>query len=291
MNIKDVCLAVLIALIWGLNYVAMKLTAIEMPGFLSAAVRFILTAIILLPFATRPKISFNKLYYISVISGAYIGLIYYSLYLGINTCLGIILMQLNAPFTILIARISLKEEFTLESLIGMGIALIGVITVVGAPSAVGDGFAVFVMLGAAFCCAIFSVKSKESNKVSPLNLIFWTHLIAAPHLFLVSNILDGNSLNYFDNLSNQFWFYLMYSILLSCIFGIAIRIYLLRKYPVHKVVSFNLLIPFFGVISSMIFEKNIPSWHIFVGGAIIMVGIGITQSKFWKFGKQIYENN
>jgi O-acetylserine/cysteine efflux transporter len=110
MSFKDICLAILVAFIWGTNYVAMKFTAIEMPGFLSASLRFMLTALILLPFCKRPNISFKNLYFVSITSGAYIGLIYYSMYLGINTCLGIILMQLNAPFSMFIAKFILNEK-------------------------------------------------------------------------------------------------------------------------------------------------------------------------------------
>lgn len=291
MTLKDILLALLIAFIWGLNYVAMKVTAMEMPGFLSAALRFALTALFLIPVARKPDISFKKLYYISLISGAYIGLIYYSMHLGIDTCLGVIIMQLNAPLTILIARIILKETFTKESIVGMGISLVGVIIVVGAPSSVGNSYSLFIMLLAALCCAGFSVKSKEVSQIEPLNLIFWTHLIAAPHLLIVSSILEVNPLEYIHNFSSNFWVCLLYSILFSCIFGIAARIYLLRKYEVHKVVTFNLLVPFFGVSSSMLFEHHIPSWHILVGGVVIMIGITVSQTKISIFRELVHENN
>lgn len=291
MSIKDIGLAILVAFIWGGNYVAMKFSAIELPGFLAASLRFFITALILLPFCQKARTSFKNLYFISLTSGAYIGLIYYSMYLGINTCLGIILMQLNVPFAIFIARFLLDEEFTKESLLGIFVAFLGMIFVVGAPDAVGNYGSVLIMLVAAFSCALFSVQSKQLSKISPINLIFWTHLIAAPHLLLVSYFLEDITFENFNNISTEFWFYILYSILFSCIMGIASRIYLLRKYPVYKVVSFNLLIPFFGMSSSIFFENQIPSWHIIVGGAIIMLGIVVSQSNFWKFGKQIYENN
>jgi len=171
MSLRDIFLGILFALIWGLNYVVMKFTTHEVPGFLAASIRFTLTSLVLLPFARKIEFSWKSLYFASLSSGAYISLIYYGMYLGINTCLGIILMQLNALFSIFIAKIVLGERFTYESLLGIAIALVGIVLVVGNPDNVGNYKAVFIILLAAFCCAIFSIQSKQLNKISPISLI------------------------------------------------------------------------------------------------------------------------
>lgn len=283
MTVKDTLLAILVAFLWGANYVAMKSSITDVPGFFATANRFLITALILLPFISKLNISLQKLYPISIVSGLYIGLIYYGMHIGINTCLGIILMQLNAPFTVILARIFLKEEISLVATIGIIIAFIGMTIVVGAPSAVGNYFAVFVVFMAAIFCAVFSIQSKNLITVPPIDLIFWTHLIATPHLFLISYFLEGKPIDFWYKMSVPFWLYILYSALISCIIGIALRIYLLRKYPVYKVVPFNLLVPFFGFTFTIIFEKAFPSWHIFIGGGVLILGVAITQINFkWK---------
>lgn len=279
MSLKDILIAIFISFIWGGNYVAMKFTTVEVPGFLSTSIRFLLTSIILIPFVKKIDIKIKKLYPISLVSGAYIGLIYYAMHMGINTYLGIILMQLNAVFSIIIANFVLKEYPTPESSLGIVIAFLGMIIVVGAPDAVGNYLAVLVILSAAVFCAIFSIKSKILNTVPPITLIFWTNLIAFPHLLLISYLLEGNPVEFIKSTNYMFWIYLFYSIIASCIFGISLRIYLLRKYPVYKVVPFNLLIPFFGFSFTAIIEKSIPSLHILLGGIVIICGISITQIK------------
>lgn len=287
MKIKDIIIAIFISLIWGGNYVAMKLTTVEVPGFLSAAIRLFLTALVLFPFISKIDIKVKRLYPISLVVGAYIGLVYYAMHLGINLYLGIILKQFNAVFAILIANIVLKEPFTIEGVLGMIVAFIGMVIVVGTPDAIGNSFAALVVLVATVFCAIFSVKSKVLKNIPSITLIFWTSLIASPHLFLLSYFLEGSPLKFIQDTDYTFWLYLSYSIFVSCILGISLRIYLLRKYPVYKVVPFNLLIPFFGFSFSAIVGESMPSWYVLSGGMIIVFGIAITQVRLKELFKKI----
>jgi len=275
---SDIFIAILVAFAWGSNFTAVKLSIIEIPGLLSLSIRFLFTAMLLLPFAPWPKIKFKDLYIASLIFGIfYLGLLYYGLHLGLNTSLTIIMMQLNIPISILIARVVLKEKFTLKAILGIAIAFIGMVVVAGTPHITGNYFAVIVILLSSFFCAAFNIQNRKLKEVPPLSLLCWTSLIATPHLFIASYFIEGNPFELIKGATEILWWAILYSVVVSGIIGISLWIFLLQKYPVHQVLPFNLLVPFFGVAFSIMLLGDVPSWHIFVGGIITLCGIAVTQ--------------
>ena len=276
----DILIAILVAFVWGSNFIAIKMTVIEVPGLLTLAIRFLLTAIILLPFSPKPKIKFITLYKVSLVFGVfYMGLLYYGMHLGLNTNLTIIIMQLNIPISIVIAKFFLKEDVSLKSLIGIGVAFAGMLVVIGTPHLTGNILAAISIFIASIFYALFNIQSRQFKQIPALSLLCWPCLISAPHLFLLSYFVDGNPLDLIQGVSYIAWISMAYSILISGIFGITAWIYLLQIYPVHKVLPFNLLVPFFGCSLSILILKEIPCWHILFGGVITLFGIAITQVK------------
>lgn len=275
----DIIIAVLVALTWGGSYIAIKYTVIEVPGLLSIAIRFIITSAILLPFVPKPKINFSKIYSLALVMGVfYIGLLYYGLYLGINTSLTVIIAQLNIPLSIVIARFALKEHFTLSSIIGVTLALIGVLIIVGAPQTIGNSTAFIMLLLSACFGAIFNIQVRKLDTVPPLSLLCWSNLIAAPHLLLMSYFIEGNPFQLLEGTTYKLWIALSYSIIVTGI-GIILWFRLLQIYPIHKIMPFHLLTPFFGISLSIMFLGEFPSWPVLLGGVVILSGIAITQTR------------
>ena len=254
--------------------------AILVAFVLTLAIRFLLTSVILLPFTSRPKIKFITLYKVSLVFGIfYMGLLYYGMHLGLNTNLSIILMQLNIPISIVIAKFFLKEEVSLKSLIGIGVSFSGMLVVVGTPHLTGNILAATSIGIASVFYALFNIQSRQLKQVPALSLLCWSCLISTPHLFLLSYFIDGNPLDIIQGVSYMAWGSMAYSVIISGIFGITAWIYLLQIYPVHKVLPFNLLVPFCGCSLSILILAEIPCCNIVFGGVITLFGIAITQVK------------
>ena len=276
----DILTAILVSLVWGSNFIAIKMTVIEIPGLLTLAIRFLLTSLILLPFTSKPKIKFITLYKISLVFGIlYMGMLYYGMHLGLNTNLTIILMQSNIPISVVIAKLFLKENVSLKSLIGIGVAFSGMLVVVGTPLLTGNILAAVSITFSAIFYAVFNIQSRQFKEIPALSLLCWSCLISTPYLFLLSYFIDGSPLELIKEVSYIAWGAMAYSVIISGIFGITAWIYLLQTYPVHKVLPFNLLVPFFGFSLSILVLKEIPCWHIILGGVITLLGIAITQIK------------
>lgn len=281
MKLKDVLLALIVAITWGSNFIAVKIAISELPGFLALALRFLITGIVLIPYSEIPKCSFKEIYSISMIFGVfYIALLYLGMRLGLNSSLAVILMQLNIPLSVLIASITLKEQIAFETICGIIMAFMGMIIVVGTPHLNGNFTAGITVLLSAFFCALFNVESRKIRaKVTALSLLCWTSVISVPHLLIISYLLEGNPISFIENLSSVGWIATIYGSIIVGVIGNALWVKLLQSYPVNMVMPFNLLVPFFGVFFSITILKEELSWHIFLGGLITLFGIGVTQIK------------
>ena len=59
------------------------------------------------------------------------------------------------------------------------------------------------------------------------------------------------------------------------VLGYSAWYYVLGRYPVNKVLPVMLLLPITGVVSAMIFLGERPDLKVFVGGFIILIGVGM----------------
>ncbi len=280
MSIRDVFLAILVAFLWGSNYVGLKFNLEEIPAFLSVSMRFLLTAIILIPFIPKPKISFKELYKVSITYGIfYVAFVYYGVGLGVNPGLAVIIAQLVAPFSVIVARLVLKEKLDLASILGICLSFVGVIIAVSNTTHFnGNYFALAIVILAALGNAVFNIQSKELKDVPALSLYCWANLIAVPHSLLISYFLEGNPFLLLEKATSVFWISSFY-VVASSVFFLTLWIHLLQKYPIHEVMPYNLLVPIFGVsLSVWLLHENL-TWHLVVGGLVTAIGVYISHIK------------
>ena len=61
---------------------------------------------------------------------------------------------------------------------------------------------------------------------------------------------------------------------MNCL-GYSLWYYVLGRYPVQKIISVMLLLPITGVITAIIFLGERPDIKVFIGGIIIILGVGM----------------
>ena len=57
--------------------------------------------------------------------------------------------------------------------------------------------------------------------------------------------------------------------------GYSLWYYVLGRYPVNKVLPIMLLLPVVGVITAILFLGENPNLRVFIGGGIIIIGVGM----------------
>src|SRR5215813_8064882 len=191
MKPADVCIAVLVAVIWGLAFVASRLALEELPPALMTAMRFAIAAIPCL-FVRKPNVSWPLLVGISftLFLGQFLAQAY-GIAHGVPVGLSSVIVQSQALFTIAFAAITLRERPTPVQTVGIAIATSGLLMICGT---VGYDFSVrafAVLMISPISFAIGNLLLRRARAVPMFELFAWLCLTAAIPLFLLALATDG----------------------------------------------------------------------------------------------------
>jgi O-acetylserine/cysteine efflux transporter len=273
MKPADVCIAVLVAVIWGLAFVASRIALDEFSPALMTALRFGIAAVPCL-FVGKPKVSWPLLIAISftLFLGQFLAQAY-GIAGGVPVGLTSVVVQSQALFTIAFAAVAFREWPTPMQTVGIGIAAFGLLLIcgtVGYDFSVG-AFAILMISPISF--AVGNLLLRQAKGVPMFDLFAWLCLTAAVPLVALALVADGAGPT-FHALAHMS---LTGLICMLCLGGISTCIAywlwgrLLRDYPAAQVVPFALLVPFVGAAaSSIVFRETFGTLRL--AGMVTVVG-------------------
>jgi len=276
MKTADIFIALLVPVILGFGFVIAKPAMQYFPPYLLMGMRFTIPALILVWWFPLPKGLYFDLFKVSFIgSTLQYGLTYTGLNI-IDASSAILLVQLEVPFGILIAFFLLKEIPTLKNIVGLVIAFIGVFILTGAPNLEGKYVGVLLTISGAFTWALGAVMAKPlGKKIGAFALMTWLCVFSGPMLLIVSLVFDGNPIPYFLSANINSWLTVIFLGFFMQPVGYAAWYYVLKKYPVNKVMPVLLVLPVTGLLTSIFLLGEDPPKQVFLGGLVIISGVAL----------------
>ena len=276
MKARDIIIALLVPVILGFGFVIAKPAMQYFPTYLLIGMRFTIPALLLVWWFPIPKGLFLDLFKVSLIgSTLQYGLTYTGLSI-IDASSAILLVQVEVPFGIIIAFFLLKEIPTIKNIVGLVIAFIGVFILTGAPNLEGKYIGVLLTLAGAFTWALGAVMAKPlSKKIGALALMTWLCVFSGPMLIVLSIIFDGNPIPYILSANLNSWLTVMFLGFIMQPVGYSAWYYVLKKYPVNKVMPVLLVLPVTGLLTSIFLLGEDPPKQVFLGGLVIISGVGM----------------
>ena len=276
MSFRDILIAISVPILLGFGFVVAKPAMLDFPPYLLMGMRFTIPALILVWWFPFPKGLFLDLFKVSFIgSTLQYGLTYNGLNI-IDASSAVLLVQLEVPFGILIAFFLLREIPSIKNIVGLVIAFFGVFILTGAPNLEGKYFGVLLVLSGAFTWSLGAVMAKPlSKKIGAFALMTWLCVFSGPMLILISAIFNGNPIQYILSANFYSWLTLIYLGFFMQPVAYGAWYYVLRKYPVNKVMPVLLLLPMTGLITSIFLLGEDPPKQVFLGGTIIVFGVGM----------------
>lgn len=272
-----IALAVLVAVIWGVAFVVSKIGLESFTPPQLTALRFIVAAVaaIWLP---RPKISWTLLIAIglTVFTGQFL-LQFFGIAYGMPAGLTAVVVQTQALFTVIFAAFAIGDKPSVQQVIGMLAALIGLsmigLTLGGSITIVGF----LLTLASAVSWAIGNVVVKRLPKVDMLHLMVWASLVPPLPALAISSALDGpESLIHAVMVAS--WLGIgapIYLGLLASVLAYAVWGSLLHQYPTGTVAPFALLSPCVGaIVSALVFGEHFSPFRL-TGIAWILIGVAV----------------
>jgi len=265
LSFRDIFIAILVPIGLGFGFVIAKPAMEYFPPYLLMGIRFTIPALMLVWWFPIPKGLFLDLFKVSFIgSTLQYGLTYNGLKI-LDASSAVLLVQLEVPFGILIAFFLLKEIPSIKNIVGLLIAFFGVFILTGAPNLEGKYFGVLLVLSGAFTWSLGAVMAKPlSKKIGAFALMTWLCVFTGPILILISSIFDGNPIQYILSANFYSWLTVIYLGFFMQPIAYGAWYYVLRKYPINKVMPVLLLLPITGLITSIFLLGEDPPKQVFL---------------------------
>jgi O-acetylserine/cysteine efflux transporter len=277
MKPADVGLAVMVAVIWGLAFVASRIALDEFSPALMTTLRFAIAALPCL-FVRKPDVSWPILIAISftLFLGQFLAQAY-GIAHGVPVGLSSVIVQSQALFTIAFAAVAFGELPTRTQAAGIGVATVGLLMICGT---VGYDFSVGAFAVLMICPVSFAIGNlllRRAQDVRMFDLFAWLCLVAAIPLMALTLVTNGPQPTW-HALSHMSLTGLVCMVALGGIStSIAYWLWgrLLRDHPAAQVVPFALLVPFVGAAaSSVVFGERFGPLRL-SGMVIVVCGIAI----------------
>ena len=279
MKPRDIMLALSVPLIWGLGFTFAKAALDQFPPILLMALRFTLTALVLVWFVRPPRGMMTRIALIALISATIqYGLTFTGL-IDLDASSAIIVIQLEVPFALLLSAVFLGERIGWRPAIGMLMAFGGVMLIAGEPRMRGDLLPVLMVAGGALTWAIGQVMIKTVHGVGGFALIAWVAVFAAPQLFLASYLFEDGQIEAIAAADRLGWGVVIYLGLVMTAVGYGVWYRLLGLYRVNQVMPYLMLLPVTTMISGVLLLDEIITPVTALGAMVVIAGVGFITIK------------
>lgn len=276
MRPRDTLLAVLVAAVWGFNFVASKLAVNDFPPMFANGLRFLLVLVVLLPFLRPVPGRMRQLITAALTLGVvHFGLLFWGVRLSDGVSAVAIASQLNVPFSTILAIIILKETVGIWRVTGISISFLGVLVLGFDPVIFSYFEGVLMIVAAAFVYAVSAVLMRRLKDVPAVTTQAWVALAGCLGSMLISGLTEGGQWQSFETARLSAWAGVAYAGLVSTLIGHGGANYLFRKYEVSMVSPYFLILPLFSVLGGVVVFGEQIGWHILAGGALTIGGVAL----------------
>ncbi|WP_088143583.1 EamA family transporter [Achromobacter xylosoxidans] len=284
---KDYLCALAVVVIWGTNFVAMKVGMRGLSPMLLGALRFALAAFPLILFVRAPRLPWRWVAAYGLVQGlGQFGLLFTALKFGMPAGMASLVIQTQAFFTLLLAAPILHERAQRHHWIGLGVAALGLAVIAGGR---GEGPGQMTMvgfaltLGGAFMWAVSNIivrlASRKSPGYDPFAFIAWSSAAPVLPFLLLAVLIDGwepvagmiTGMGWGEVLS------VLYLAVLATLVAYTLWTQLLTRHPAAKIAPFSLLVPVVGLwAASMAFGERLEPLQ-WLGVAGVLAGLLFNQ--------------
>lgn len=281
MTARDRMLAALVAVFWGLNFLAVRIGLDHFPPFFLAALRYLVLAVPVVLFVPFPDVRLRWLLGYGLGFGAFqFGLLFLAIDMGMPTGLSSVVVQASAPLTVLLGALLLSERVSGRGLVGIGLAVLGMVAIGVDRAQATTLLPMALTLLAALGWALGNLSSRLARPSSPLRFALWMSVVPPVPLLALSAAMEGPTTGWVAlgaALGPQGWpglAALAYIVLLGTVAGSGIWTALLKRYPAGMVAPFSMLVPVVGIAAAWLVLSERPSVLALAGAALVIAGVG-----------------
>lgn len=280
MPVRHRLLAAAVAVIWGVNFLAIHASLAQFPPFFLVALRFLLIAVPTVILVPRPKVPLRWLIGYGLGFGvAQFVFLYWGMAAGMPTGLASLVLQVSGPFTLVLGAVLLHEKVGGRQWIGIAIAVAGMV-LVGVSRAQAAAIVPFLLvIAGGLGWAFGNLASRLAQPPNPLHLTLWMSVVVPVPMLALSLLTEGPAAiaaslaSAFGPAALPAWLGLAYTCVIGTAVGSGIWTWLLARHPAGVVAPFSLLVPVAGMLTAGIVLGEVPTWLELLGGAVVVGGV------------------
>lgn len=268
----------LVAVIWGVNNVATKISLNELPPLMTAVLRFVIALACLIwwikPFPTGQ--SRPMLLLLLCLGPLHFGTLFTGLSLAHDLAPMVVAMQLWAPASVVVAALFLGERVGVLRWIGVIAAFAGIVVMAFDPRVLEQGWALLIVSTAS---CIYGLGAAMIRRVGPsmsaVGMQAWIAVTCIPTLGLGSLAVERGQIDAMANASWLAWACLLFGALMSSVLANVMLYRVVQKYEVSRTTPYLLLAPLISFALGAIMLGDPVTWRIAIGAAASMAGVAL----------------
>ncbi|MFI6872947.1 EamA family transporter [Streptomyces sp. NPDC050400] len=272
-------LAVLVAALWGVNFVVIDIGLDHFPPLLFCALRFLLAAVPAVFLVGRPCVPWRWIVGVGLALGVgKFGLLFIGMNTGMPAGLSSLVLQVQSVFTALIAFAFLGERPGPVRVLGMAVALSGIAVAAVDEGGSGPLGAFALVLVAAAFWGVSNVLTRKASPGAPFNFMVWSSAVPVLPLLVLSLLFEGpaRDAGALRDLDLPGAGAILFVALVTTLFGFSAWSRLLQRYDASTVAPYSLLVPVFGMSSAALFLSESVSPLRWCAGALLVAGVALT---------------
>ncbi len=286
MSVSHVLQALLVVLIWGVNFVVIRWGLNEVPPFLLAAARFSLVVFPAIFFIKKPNVPWRWLIaYGWFNSFGQFALLFWAMKVGMPAGLASVVHQAQVFFTLIFSVLILQQRTQVTQWLGLMIAVMGLALIAygkNAGTPVGMQMTslglVLNLLGAASWAignVVVSAMRRAGIQPEPFGLVIWSSLIPIVPFLLISGLFERHVYPDWQAISWHSIVSALYLAWAATLLGYGLWSRLLSQYEPNWVAPFTLLVPVVGLLTAwLVLGERLNQWQLW-GSACLLIGLAV----------------
>jgi len=276
LSLRDLLLALLVVVIWGINFVFIKWGVEAVPPLFLTGLRYLCAVLPAVFFVKRPEVKLSILVIYGLAIGfAQFGLLFSAIKLGMPAGLASLIIQMQAFFTIALAMVFLGEKLSRFQALGALVAVIGIGVIATERFEVTALVPLLMVLGAGFFWGVANIASKKAGQIDMLSFVVWGSVVPILPLFALSMVVEGPAAvgAAMSHIGLRTVGVIAFNGYAATILGFGLWSYLLKRYPASMIAPFSLLVPVAGIASTIVLLGEAITGVEIVGSVLVFGGL------------------
>ena len=286
MSVSHVLQALLVVLIWGVNFVVIRWGLNEVPPFLLAAARFSLVVFPAIFFIKKPNVPWRWLIAYGLFNRfGQFAFLFWAMKVGMPAGLASVVHQAQVFFTLIFSVLILQQRTQVTQWLGLMIAVMGLALIAygkNAGTPVGMQMTslglVLNLLGAASWAignVVVSAMRRAGIQPEPFGLVIWSSLLPIVPFLLISGLFERHVYPDWQAISWHSIVSALYLAWAATLLGYGLWSRLLSQYEPNRVAPFTLLVPVVGLLTAwLVLGERLNQWQLW-GSACLLIGLAV----------------